>query len=204
MLVPLNLKYDPLTSLQVFHTGAFVAKLALSYARCLSILASASVGRSGLAATSRAPRSPQVSEEEQNRRLEARIEDQRKIWKLSPMDLKSYGRWYDYSRARDDMFKATDTPWAPWHVVRSDDKNRARLNVISHFLSRVPHEESEARKAHSAKAAEGSRLRRARLFLQVRSRTWMATEVANPLQIAEDRSRPSGLGGKRGLSYCPG
>ena len=54
------------------------------------------------------------------------------------MDLKSYGRWYDYSRARDDMFKATDTSWAPWHVVRSDDKRRARLNVISHFLSLIP------------------------------------------------------------------
>ena len=85
----------------------------------------------------------EVSEEEQTRRLEARIDDPRKIWKLSPMDLKSYSRWYDYSRARDDMFKATDTPWAPWHVVRSDDKKRARLNVISHLLSRIPYEELE-------------------------------------------------------------
>jgi polyphosphate kinase 2 len=83
----------------------------------------------------------EVSEEEQTRRLEARISDSRKIWKLSPMDLKSYSRWYDYSRARDDMFKATDTPWAPWHVVRSDDKKQARLNVIAHLLSQVPHEE---------------------------------------------------------------
>jgi hypothetical protein len=57
------------------------------------------------------------------------------------MDLKSYSRWYDYSRARDDMFKATDTAWAPWYVVRSDDKKRARLNVISHFLSQIPYEE---------------------------------------------------------------
>src|SRR5579871_1984196 len=81
----------------------------------------------------------EVSEEEQTRRLEARIDDPRKIWKLSPMDLKSYGRWYDYSRARDDMFKATDTPWAPWHVVRSDDKRRARLNIISHLLSQIPY-----------------------------------------------------------------
>ena len=85
----------------------------------------------------------EVSEEEQTRRLEARIDDPRKIWKLSPMDLKSYSRWYDYSRARDDMFKATDTPWAPWHVVRSDDKKRARLNVISHLLSQIPYEELE-------------------------------------------------------------
>jgi polyphosphate kinase len=83
----------------------------------------------------------EVSEEEQTRRLEARIDDPRKIWKLSPMDLKSYSRWYDYSRARDDMFKATDTSWAPWYVVRSDDKRRARLNVISHFLKQIPYGE---------------------------------------------------------------
>ena len=83
----------------------------------------------------------EVSPEEQTRRLEGRIDDERKIWKLSPMDLKSYSRWYDYSRARDDMFNATDTPWAPWHVVRSDDKERARLNVISHFLSQIPYKD---------------------------------------------------------------
>ena len=57
------------------------------------------------------------------------------------MDLKSYNRWYDYSRARDDMFKATDTPWAPWHVVRSDDKRRARLNAISHLLAQIPYQD---------------------------------------------------------------
>jgi polyphosphate kinase len=83
----------------------------------------------------------EVSEEEQTRRLKARIDDPRKIWKLSPMDLKSYSRWYDYSRARDDMFKATDTSWAPWYVARSDDKRRARLNVISHLLAQIPYEE---------------------------------------------------------------
>ncbi len=83
----------------------------------------------------------EVSQEEQSRRLEARIDDGRKIWKLSPMDLKSYGRWYDYSRARDEMFEATDTPWAPWYVIRSDDKRRARLNAISHLLKHIPHEE---------------------------------------------------------------
>ena len=83
----------------------------------------------------------EVREEEQTRRLEARIHDPRKIWKLSPMDLKSYSRWYDYSRARDEMFKATDTPWAPWHVVRSDDKKRARLNTIAHLLSQIPYKE---------------------------------------------------------------
>ena len=81
----------------------------------------------------------EVSEEEQTRRLEARITDERKIWKLSPMDLLSYSRWYDYSRARDDMFAATDTDQAPWHVVRSDDKKRARLNLISHLLDSIPY-----------------------------------------------------------------
>jgi polyphosphate kinase len=81
----------------------------------------------------------EVSPHEQTRRLEARIHDPRKIWKLSPMDLKSYSRWYDYSRARDEMFAATDTGFAPWYVVRSDDKRRARLNVISHLLEKIPY-----------------------------------------------------------------
>jgi len=82
----------------------------------------------------------EVSMEEQTRRLEARIDDGRKIWKLSPMDLKSYSRWYDYSRARDEMFAATDTKHAPWYVVRSDDKRRARLNLITHLLKQIPYE----------------------------------------------------------------
>ena len=81
----------------------------------------------------------EVSMEEQTRRLEDRIDDGRKLWKLSPMDLASYGRWYDYSRARDEMFKATDTPWAPWHVVKSDLKRRARLNLIAHLLDQIPY-----------------------------------------------------------------
>ena len=88
----------------------------------------------------------EVSEEEQTSRLKARIDDPRKIWKLSPMDLKSYSRWYDYSRARDDMFQATDTAWAPWHMVRSDDKRRARLNVISHLLSQIPYDKLPRKK----------------------------------------------------------
>jgi polyphosphate kinase 2 len=83
----------------------------------------------------------EVTMDEQTRRLESRIDDGRKIWKLSPMDLKSYNRWYDYSRARDDMFAATDTGFAPWYVARTDDKKRARLNIISHLLSRIPYEE---------------------------------------------------------------
>ncbi len=82
----------------------------------------------------------EVSMDEQTRRLEQRINDGRKIWKLSPMDVKSYNRWYDYSRARDDMFKATDSSWAPWFAVRSDDKKRARLNIISHILKSIPYE----------------------------------------------------------------
>jgi polyphosphate kinase 2 len=82
----------------------------------------------------------EVSEDEQSRRLRDRVNDGRKTWKLSPMDLKSYSRWYDYSRARDEMFAATDTEWAPWHVARSDDKRRMRLNVISHILASVPYQ----------------------------------------------------------------
>jgi polyphosphate kinase 2 len=81
----------------------------------------------------------EVTPDEQTRRLEDRINDARKVWKLSPMDLKSYSRWFDYSRARDDMFAATDTEFAPWYVVKSDDKRRAHLNLISHFLSRIPY-----------------------------------------------------------------
>ena len=90
----------------------------------------------------------EVSPDEQTRRLEARIHDGRKIWKLSPMDLKSYSRWYDYSRARDEMFATTDTAWAPWFVVRSDDKKRARLNIISHLLSQIPYKEPRTKKSN--------------------------------------------------------
>ena len=88
----------------------------------------------------------EVSQEEQTRRLESRIEDGRKIWKLSPMDLDSYGRWYDYSRARDEMFAETDTPFAPWYVARSDDKKRARLNIISHLLEKIPYKNAPREK----------------------------------------------------------
>jgi polyphosphate kinase 2 len=88
----------------------------------------------------------EVTEEEQTRRLESRIDDGRKIWKLSPMDLKSYSRWYDYSRARDEMFAATDTKFAPWYVARSDDKRRARLNIISHLLAQIPYKKAPREK----------------------------------------------------------
>ena len=82
-----------------------------------------------------------VSMEEQERRFRARITDPRKVWKLSPMDIESYKRWYDYSRARDAMLEVTDTDEAPWHVVQADNKKRARLNCISHLLGQFPYED---------------------------------------------------------------
>ena len=82
----------------------------------------------------------EISREEQTRRFSDRMNDPRKIWKLSPMDLESHRRWYDYSLARDMMFAATDTPESPWYVVRADDKRRARLNCIAHFLNLIPYE----------------------------------------------------------------
>jgi polyphosphate kinase len=88
----------------------------------------------------------EVSEEEQTRRLESRMDDKRKIWKLSPMDLKSYSRWHDYSRARDEMFAATDTKFAPWHVARTDDKRRGRLNIISHLLDTIAYKKAPREK----------------------------------------------------------
>jgi polyphosphate kinase 2 len=81
-----------------------------------------------------------VGVDEQTRRLENRIEDPRKIWKLSPTDLKSYSRHYDYCRARDAMLAATDTGWTPWYVVDNDVKKRGRLNIIAHLLSQIPYE----------------------------------------------------------------
>jgi polyphosphate kinase len=82
----------------------------------------------------------EVSNEEQSRRFEARIDDPLRQWKLSPVDLPSRSRWYDYSRARDMMLEATDTEFAPWYILRSDDKKRARLNCISHLLSLIPYQ----------------------------------------------------------------
>src|SRR3954447_25516962 len=81
----------------------------------------------------------EVGMEEQEKRFAARIDDPLRQWKLSPMDVESFDRWYDYSRARDMMFKATDSKHAPWYVIRSDDKKRARLNCISHVLKSIPH-----------------------------------------------------------------
>ncbi|MFT4469484.1 polyphosphate kinase 2 [Arthrobacter sulfonylureivorans] len=82
----------------------------------------------------------EVDAEEQTLRLQSRIDDPRKYWKLSDLDLKSYSRWYDYSRARDEMFRQTDTAWAPWFVAHTNDKKRGRLNVMSHILDQIPYE----------------------------------------------------------------
>ncbi len=120
----------------------------------------------------------EVSAEEQTRRLEARIDDGRKIWKLSPMDLKSYSRWYDYSRARDEMFAATDTPWAPWYVVRSDDKKRARLNIIIAPAQPHPLRGGAAREGEAAGAAEAARLQGAGLSVQVHPGAELVVEVS--------------------------
>jgi polyphosphate kinase 2 len=97
----------------------------------------------------------EVSPEEQTRRLEGRIDDGRKVWKLSPMDLKSYDRWDDYTKARDEMFAGTDTAWAPWYVARSEDKKRVRLNIISHMLERIPYKSVKSEKVKLPKRKIG-------------------------------------------------
>ncbi|MFC1923652.1 polyphosphate kinase 2, partial [Chloroflexota bacterium] len=106
------LKYAPIVERSILHSGIILIKYWL-----------------------------EVDMDVQDERLRARDEDQRKIWKLSPMDLKSYSRWYDYSRARDAMFETTDLPETPWYVVNANDKRRARLNLITHLLNQVPYEE---------------------------------------------------------------
>ncbi len=99
----------------------------------------------------------EVSKEEQARRFAARIDDPLRQWKLSPMDIKSWTRWYDYSQARDAMFKATDTDHAPWHIVLSDDKKRARLNCIAHLLKLISFEEAPREKIKLPKRLEKGR-----------------------------------------------
>ncbi len=98
----------------------------------------------------------EVSPEEQTRRLEGRINDPRKVWKLTDMDLKSYTHWDDYTRARDAMLETTDTPWAPWWIARTDDKERGRLNIISHLLSQIPYAPLEPREVKLPKRRPGS------------------------------------------------
>jgi len=101
----------------------------------------------------------EVSQEEQTRRLSDRISDGRKTWKLTPMDLKSYNRWDDYTEARDEMFAASHTAWAPWHIAQSDDKRRARLNVIHHFLSQIPYKAPKREKIVLPKRKKGRKSR---------------------------------------------
>lgn len=101
----------------------------------------------------------EVSPEEQERRLRDRIDDGRKTWKLSPMDIKSFTLWDEYTRARDEMFAATDTAWAPWFVARSEDKRRVRLNVIQHILDHIPYEDLPAPKVKLPKRKVGQRYR---------------------------------------------
>ena len=96
----------------------------------------------------------EVSDKEQKRRFEARIDDPLRQWKLSPMDLPSRERWFDYSRARDKMLEATDTKHAPWHIVRSDDKRRARLNCITHLLEQIPYKKVPREKVKLPKRAD--------------------------------------------------
>ena len=101
----------------------------------------------------------EVSQEEQTRRLTDRITDGRKTWKLTPMDLKSYNRWDDYTEARDDMFAASHTAWAPWHIAQSDDKRRARLNIIHHFLSQIPYKAPKRERIELPKRKKGKKSR---------------------------------------------
>ncbi|HHK9553731.1 TPA: polyphosphate kinase 2 [Enterobacter sichuanensis] len=97
----------------------------------------------------------EVTPKEQERRLRDRINDGRKIWKLSPMDIKSFNLWDEYTLARDAMFEATDTAWAPWFVARSEDKKRVRLNIISHLLSQIPYKELHVEKVDLPKRKIG-------------------------------------------------
>jgi polyphosphate kinase len=96
----------------------------------------------------------EVGMKEQERRFEARIEDPMRQWKLSPMDVGSYARWYEYSRARDMMLAATDTPYAPWYILRSDEKRRARLNCIAHILSMIPYKKLPREKVKLPKRSD--------------------------------------------------
>ena len=105
----------------------------------------------------------EVSQDEQSRRFEERIHDGRKTWKLSPQDLEAHRRWYDYSRARDAMFAATDTLEAPWYVIDADDQKRARLNCIAHLLSQIPYEDCSEQAGPPAQTPGRRRLRRAEL-----------------------------------------
>ena len=133
----------------------------------------------------------EVDADEQTRRLEARIDDPRKVWKLSDMDLKSYSRWYDYSRARDAMLQATDTAWAPWYIADTSDKKRGRLNIISHLL------EPDSLRVRWTIPARSS-FRRGRAGRLCRTQSAAAMDSGTVLSPAPQRSRP----GHGSLSRC--
>ena len=138
----------------------------------------------------------EVGEAEQTKRLQSRVDDPRKIWKLSDMDLESYSRWYDYARARDDMFAATDTAWAPWIVVRTDDKRRGRLNLITHLLGQVPYEPL-ARKEVTFPKRQPRRLHRAEQHAAPHSNTVLSSrrrERRAPVRPARALKRRRGQG----------
>ena len=99
----------------------------------------------------------EVGKKEQEKRFAARIDDPMRQWKLSPMDVESFTRWDDYSKARDAMFKATDTKHAPWHIVRSDDKRKARLNILAHILDQIPHKKIKRKKVKLPERPERNR-----------------------------------------------
>ena len=124
----------------------------------------------------------EVDADEQTRRLEARINDPRKVWKLSDMDLKSYSRWYDYSRARDAMLQATDTAWAPWYIADTSDKRRGRLNIISHLLEPDSLWSAHDQRGQAPAAATAGRLCRTQSATAMDSRTVLST-----LPSARDR-----------------
>ena len=119
----------------------------------------------------------EVGPDEQTRRLESRIDDPRKIWKLSDMDLKSYSRWYDYSRARDAMFAATDTAWAPWYIAHTDDKKRGRLNIIHPPAQPGPLQAARPPRHHPAQAAARPRLHGPRPALALHPHTVLGRQT---------------------------
>ena len=127
----------------------------------------------------------EVSQENQTLRFEERIDDYKKIWKLSPMDLESHRRWYDYSRARDEMFAATDTPDSPWYVIDSNDQKRGRLNCIAHLLEPDPVRRSAAREGEAAQAAEARRLRGAGLSVSLRPGEVLRWRRASQMKFVE-------------------
>ena len=152
-------------------------------------LPASSRSTSSTAASSSSRSGWRSSDKEQKRRFEARIDDPLRQWKLSPMDLPSRSRWFEYSRARDMMLEATDTKHAPWYILRSDDKKRARLNCIAHLLKPDPLQEGAAREGQAAQALDEGRLRRPGVAEgpEVRARTVLTISHSDPIGAATPR-----------------